>query len=204
MSNESILSIADQHFRSTNPGGNKWTFNKIFYGPFIPEKKLNTARQSYATFNPREETPILLYDDTAFGSGKKGFLITNETLYYLMSTDFTGKDAEASISLAEISSFRIQVNKMSSDVFVNNRKIGNITQISRAEALVVEDFFGLLDSALSYTASETIAATVNPELKKDEATDIMGKIKQLKELLDMEAITKEEFDTKKSELLARL
>jgi hypothetical protein len=205
MNKETILSIADQYFRKVNPGGTKWTFRKIFYGPFIPDNKLSTARQAYASFSPREESPILLYDDTVFGTGKTGFLITNEKFYYSMSAGYGGSDTEGSFELSDIHSFHVQVNKMSSDIFVNDKKLGNVTQINRAEALVVEDFFDLIRSDAFQSANEQVAAANDSSVSiTNNETDIMGKIKQLKELLDMEAITQEEFVAKKKDLLSRL
>jgi hypothetical protein len=202
---ETILSIADQHFRNANPGGNKWAFRKIFYGPFIPEKKLSTARQAYASFSPREEAPILLYDDTLFGTGKTGFLITNEKFYYSMTASYSGPDTVGNLELSDIHSFKVQINKMSADIFVNDKKLGNITLISREEALVVEDFFDLIRSDTLHVAYEQVAAASDTTASgKNSNADIMEKIKQLKELLDMEAITQEEFDVKKNELLSRL
>lgn len=205
MTKEEFLSVADQYFRKANPGGNKWTLRKIFYGPFIADKKLNTARQAYASFNLREETPVLLYDDTLFGNGKSGFLITNRHFYYSISAEYAGTDTVGYLELSAIHSFAIQMNKMSADVIVNGKKLGTITQISREEALIVEDFFALIpDEELVSGALQTAASHASPVAGSDSRTEIMVKIKQLKELLDLEAITQEEFDAKKKEWLAQL
>lgn len=44
------------------------------------EKKLNNAQQAYADYSHRE-TPLLLFDNTVFGSAKEGFLLTDFALY---------------------------------------------------------------------------------------------------------------------------
>jgi len=53
----------------------------VFLFENIPPKKLRNARESYATTITEDETVILLYDDTVFGSAKEGFLLTTKRLY---------------------------------------------------------------------------------------------------------------------------
>ncbi|WP_202866390.1 hypothetical protein [Cohnella sp. AR92] len=43
-------------------------------------KKFRNAREAYAFLKP-DETPILLFDNTAFGSAKDGFLVTDRRIY---------------------------------------------------------------------------------------------------------------------------
>lgn len=205
MTKEEFLSVADQYFRKANPGGSKWTLRKIFYGPFIADKKLNTARQAYASFNPREETPILLYDDTLFGNGKSGFLITSRRFYYSISIEHGGNDTVGYLELPDIQNFTIQMNKVSADIIINGKKLGTIIQISREEALIVEDFLALVPEEQQVSATLQVAASnASPAATSDPKTEIIARIKQMKELLDMDAITQEEFDAKKKEWLAQL
>jgi len=50
--------------------------------PNIPGRRLANAIQSYAPgFSPEKETPLVLVDDTAFGSSRKGCLMTDKSLY---------------------------------------------------------------------------------------------------------------------------
>ncbi|MEZ4301088.1 MAG: hypothetical protein R3B70_39495 [Polyangiaceae bacterium] len=50
----------------------------VFVAPSIPEKKMNGAR-SFAAWG--QETPLLLFDNTVFGSAKNGAVITQHALY---------------------------------------------------------------------------------------------------------------------------
>lgn len=53
----------------------------IYYHPDIPEKKLQKAIKSYASgLNP--DQALVMWDSTVFGSGKKGFIITEKVFYY--------------------------------------------------------------------------------------------------------------------------
>lgn len=50
----------------------------------VPAKKLNNAKSSYAPFagiGEDGEEILFLYDDTAFGSAKEGYLFTNHQIY---------------------------------------------------------------------------------------------------------------------------
>ncbi|MEZ4315486.1 MAG: hypothetical protein R3F14_46310, partial [Polyangiaceae bacterium] len=49
----------------------------VFVAPSIPEKKMNGAR-SFAAWG--QETPLLLFDNTVFGSAKNGAVITQHAL----------------------------------------------------------------------------------------------------------------------------
>ena len=57
----------------------------IYFPPDIPEKKLRNAIKSYADIG--DETPLVLIDDTVFGSAKAGILLTNFALYIKDSTE---------------------------------------------------------------------------------------------------------------------
>jgi len=46
----------------------------------IPSKKLNKATKNYAKIG-NDETVIILFDETVFGSAKLGFLLTSKRLY---------------------------------------------------------------------------------------------------------------------------
>ncbi|MCL2563809.1 MAG: hypothetical protein FWE08_07220 [Oscillospiraceae bacterium] len=54
---------------------NVWIFEQI------PQKKLRNAIRSYASNMGHDETVLVLYDDTVFGSSKEGFILTTRRLY---------------------------------------------------------------------------------------------------------------------------
>ncbi|MFZ2967752.1 MAG: TerB family tellurite resistance protein [Sulfuricurvum sp.] len=54
--------------------------NSIYFYPDIPEKKLHNAINQYA-FIEKNEQPLVLIDDTVFGSAKCGMLLTDKSIY---------------------------------------------------------------------------------------------------------------------------
>jgi len=53
----------------------------VFLFDQIPQKKLQNATRSFARGMGSDETVIVLYDDTVFGSSKEGFILTTRRLY---------------------------------------------------------------------------------------------------------------------------
>ena len=75
----------------------------------IPKKKLNNAIKSYCEDGGVEyETPLVLLDDTVFGSAKNGFLLTEES-FNLRDED----DKVLNISLRDIKSLNISAGRIS-------------------------------------------------------------------------------------------
>jgi len=52
----------------------------VHYAPDIPPAKEAAARAAHAAHLPESEPVLVLYDDTAFGSAKNGFVITAERI----------------------------------------------------------------------------------------------------------------------------
>lgn len=57
------------------------TSKNLFLFEEIPPNKLSNAVNSYALSIDSNESVIMLYDDTVFGSAKQGFLLTSKRLY---------------------------------------------------------------------------------------------------------------------------
>jgi hypothetical protein len=53
----------------------------VFFVSDIPARKLRNVRAKYASNMESDEFPLVLIDDTAFGSAKAGVLITDRALY---------------------------------------------------------------------------------------------------------------------------
>jgi len=53
----------------------------VFVFDQIPANKLRNATRAYARTMGNDETVIVLYDDTVFGSSRDGFLLTTKRLY---------------------------------------------------------------------------------------------------------------------------
>lgn len=76
-------------------------------------------------------------------------------------------------------------------------------EVKRKARSKIDDLFGKGTSAELEDTPQNKSLPV-AYVVEDEKTDIITKIKELKDLLDMGAITQEDFDRKKSELLSRL
>jgi len=92
-----VLSEADalrQRIYQTCKRETEGITDKFYVYGEIPHKKLEKATKSYAPSlgADRGEEIILLYDDTAGGSGKDGFILTSKALY---SRSFGNKPAAA-------------------------------------------------------------------------------------------------------------
>ena len=61
-------------------GGSAIFEKKAYATSHIPEKKLNAFIKPFAT-DIAKEVPLLFFDDTLFGGGKQGFLLTNNAFY---------------------------------------------------------------------------------------------------------------------------
>lgn len=70
------------------------SLKNVFLFDQAPAKKLRNATRSYAKAMGNEETVILLYDDTVFGSSKEGFILTTRRFY--------GKNLMESPAFAEV------------------------------------------------------------------------------------------------------
>jgi hypothetical protein len=53
---------------------------RIFFAPEIPQKRLNSALQSYGAIESGER-PLVLIDDSLFGGAKIGILLTDQQIY---------------------------------------------------------------------------------------------------------------------------
>lgn len=80
-------------------------------------------------------------------------------------------------------------------------------EVKRKARAKIDELFGAGTSAEledSEPEKKSLPVAYVVEEEKDDYSEIVAKIRELKELLDMGAITQEDFDRKKSELLSRL
>lgn len=71
MTDESVLALLRQHFTGAD---------SVYLRPSIPGKKELAARAVHGHHLPSGERVLALFDDTVFGSGEDGFLITAQRL----------------------------------------------------------------------------------------------------------------------------
>jgi len=66
----------------------KFNIPKMAVFEQIPAKKLKNAKKSYGQLLEDDEVVVLIYDETAFGSAKKGFILTNRRIHLKNIFDF--------------------------------------------------------------------------------------------------------------------
>src|ERR1700710_1416590 len=78
---QELCSFTEQYLRLL-PNPDLATKEGTLYLLTMPQKKLQNARSAYANYCATRETALILIDTTAFGSGKTGILMTDQSLYY--------------------------------------------------------------------------------------------------------------------------
>lgn len=117
-------------------------YGKGVYGfSEITIEKVNNAKDKYAN-NVSLEDVVLLIDDTVFGSGKCGVLITFDGLYI-------GEDFEKPVYFGfdKIQSVYMKKNVLVQSLCINDRKVKNFTQ---PEYRSLKSVFEKLDVYISY------------------------------------------------------
>ena len=71
MTDEAVLALLRQHFTGADA---------MVLCPNVPGKKEFVARKVHARHLPTSERVLALYDDTVFGSGDEGFLVTSQRI----------------------------------------------------------------------------------------------------------------------------
>ena len=78
MTDDAVLALVRQHFAGAD---------SISLCPSIPGKKELGAREAHARHLPTDERVLMLFDDTVFGSGDEGFLVTSQRLCWKNPSD---------------------------------------------------------------------------------------------------------------------
>lgn len=111
--NYHLFTIVSEHFAERNLARRNWGFSGFYYGPFIPAKPLERARNLYANYDPEEESCILFVDNTFVGLHgsiePSGFVITNKHLFYKLNSSFGGRYQTRKIELSEIHNIKIKM-----------------------------------------------------------------------------------------------
>jgi hypothetical protein len=192
---ERIRAIAEAVFGPQNPRHRDFQVYGWHVAPDIPEKKLTGACEAYARMDFTREAPLVLGDDTVFGSAKRGLLVTTRALHFCVTNPVDGfSDYKGTLPLEAIHAFRV----IGDALYVNDEKLGTITQPPEAVVLALETFFARLAGG----GPVGRGAPDGPRAGTREA--IVETIRVLKGLHDEGALTADEFTEKKRELLARL
>ena len=189
---ERVQAIAEEIFGPMSPHQRAFMAAGYHLAPDIPDKKLVGAVEAYARLDFREELPLVLMDDTMFGNGKRGFLISTRALYYNITHPLDGvSDQRGRLALAAIDALRV----IGDALWVNGQKLGSFHQPPESVVLGLETFFARVREALA-PGADTARAT-----SRDE---ILTTLRALKALCEDGVLSEAEFVAKKHELLARL
>lgn len=115
--------------------GSKLVSNKVYLRPHIPEKKLQYALNSYGSGISQEDV-IILVDDTLFGSGKDGILITDNSIYIKIFSE-----SLRVYKWCEIESIRIEKR----NIYINGLHSGALVQTSEKD---LGNFFEIINDFL--------------------------------------------------------
>lgn len=108
----------------------------IFFASNIPARKLRNAKARYASDMEADEFPLVLIDDTAFGSAKAGVLITDRALY----AKFTLEEPVC-VPLAELYDVAYQSSLVSQTI---EHRGGRIVDVSSPGEGVMEHIASML------------------------------------------------------------
>ena len=144
-----------ERYADTVAPNGKWKQNMFFIGKYIPEKKLKNAVASYAGLSDGE-IPLVLVDDTLFGSAKEGLLLTTANLYYnvILKPGKSFEKGKGCIPLSNIQSaffdsgnFTIGEIAASGTIFyINSIPFGYLVKESFADMTVLNDLFSKLNT----------------------------------------------------------
>lgn len=148
MENCHLLKITEEFLSKQDIGIGIGNYCGILYGKKINHRKIKTIRKKYAAYDIYSEIPVLLFDDTVFGSVSRGFLLTNRALYYHLYPVKHGLPIKGSINLINITEMRIECLEKTSNIIVNNERVAHLSAFSQKwpgilEANVLNELFNL-------------------------------------------------------------
>jgi len=122
--------------------------SRLFMFENIPPKRLENAIKSYALAMDNDETIIFLFDDTFFGSGKDGFILTTKGFYYRNYMEKAN-----SVDIADIIDMDIKSAKLNQKIVVktNAREL----EISITSAPDKKALFNVLDQTVRFLKNPT-------------------------------------------------
>lgn len=181
------------------------------FGNFIPHEKLNNAEKSYAKYNITSEYPIMMFDSTISGSGKEGFLLTNLNFYYKMPLKWSGSSKAGLIPINDIKQFSLEIKALGCKLIMNNEQFAYTSLLNsslRKEATVIADVMNIIIGNLNDAPSNqdnSVSSSKNSQSTESGGNTVtLNTLKEIKDLFDAGIISKEEFTSKKAELLKRL
>ena len=149
LENAALLTIAKEYFDEENRGGLVWGFECFYYGPFIPNNKLEIARADYANYDDQREKAIIYIDNSWVGRighvEPSGLIITNKYLYYKLYKSYKDKKFSiGKIPLIDIKSFQIKIRFFSWIVINKGKVTFQMTRFTRLDKWDIRVLEGLM------------------------------------------------------------
>ena len=164
----------------------------------MAKKDKNLEIVKTTVLNENEEIQYSIfgaYETKSLGADtvKNGVLVATNQRIIFYAKRFTGYDLE-NFDYSKISTFELSKKLMGNIITFSSS--GNKVNIKWVNDDELDDFIEYVNKRMQGRDSIT-------DTKKESSSisENLNEIKQLKELLDMDAITQEEFDLKKKELL---
>jgi hypothetical protein len=146
--NSHLYDFTEQYFEENNKEPWKWNFFGFYVNKFIPPKKLEKARRVYASYNIKEEIPLMLIDDTVLFNSKRGMLITNVRIYYrLYPVDLKGPNVMGKIELKDTKEMVLTKFMDRAWVLINGHKVGVLIGVGgppEGRIEILNDYFDKL------------------------------------------------------------
>lgn len=177
---EKILKILEKYEQKIDD-------RSIFFLAEIPEKKIKNAIEKYAPSVQKEDVLVLI-DDTVFGKATEGLLITNDFLYANEAFEKVKK-----FELNQIKNVVIVEGVLGCTLYINDKKVISATQPSKSAMRFIAEMLREI-SEVSKAESE----------KYDQPSSVQDALVKLKSIFEMGLISKEEYDEKRKEYIAKL
>ena len=163
----------------------------IFFAPNIPPKKLENVLSSYAAAE-RNEQPLVLIDNTTFGNAKDGGLITDRAIY-----SHNSLCAPMRMDLLDVETVEFIQKFPSFPLMVNG---GEFLQTAFPEKPAMHKVAAMLNEIV--IRLHAVPAPAQPAAQEGKSP--MEMIKELKDLLDIGAISQQEFEEKRQKYLEKI
>jgi hypothetical protein len=131
------------------------SFSNLFFFDEIPQKRLKNAIKVFAPIE-NDETVICLFDETLFGTGKVGFLLTDKRLYIKCIME-----KPQSADVADIFELKHNIGLVNSQLVVKSGFKTYTLEISQTSgAKSKEVLFDILDRIVKLLRGEDIPAQI--------------------------------------------
>ena len=161
-------------------------------------------------FDVENELVILYYDNEAWVDHNV-MLITNENLYYWLSSGKKILDVDENTGKIPLENLKgkIQIaGWLSHEIIINGNLLGGIdiaTVDDSTKKLLQQFFDGISLNNEQYITKRSANISNQPQVVvQTNEPDIATKIKQIKDLLDQGILSEDEFNTKKQDLLDKM